>query len=112
MIFPSPTALDNPPTEFSVHRRSDGSWLAVHTVGFGATSIGVRSAPAPTGPWSQACLAFMPPDSAKPGAFVYAAKAHPELAGGSLVVTYATNGTLSQVVNEMSLYYPRFVRVP
>jgi hypothetical protein len=112
VIFPSSSALDNPPTEFSVQKRADGSWLAVHSVGFGATEIVVRSAPAPTGPWSRGCVVFTPPESGKPGLLVYAAKAHPELAGGSLVITYATNGGLSQVVNDMSLYFPRFVRVP
>jgi hypothetical protein len=113
VIFPSVSAFDNPPTEFSAQRKcEDGSWLAVHSVGFGATVIGVRTAPAAIGPWSSYCTAFTPPESSAPGAFVYAAKAHPELEGGSLVVTYAANGTLSQVATDMNLYYPRFVRVP
>jgi hypothetical protein len=112
VIFPSNSAFDNPPTEFSVQKRADGSWLAVHSVGFGATNIVMRIARAPTGPWSLGCLAFTPPESKQSGLLVYAAKAHPELAGGSMVITYATNGGLSQVVNDMSLYYPRFVRVP
>jgi hypothetical protein len=112
VIFPSSSAFDNPPTEFSVQKRANGSWLAVHSVGFGATDIVVRSAPLPTGPWSRGCVAFTPPESGQPGLLVYAAKAHPELAGGSLVITYATNGGLSQVVNDLSLYFPRFVRVP
>jgi hypothetical protein len=112
VIFPSTSILDNPPTEFSVQKRADGSWLAVHTVGFGATSIAVRTAPAPTGPWSLPCLTFTPPESGKAGVLVYAAKAHPELGGGSILITYATNGGLAQVVSDMSLYFPRFVRVP
>jgi len=94
------------------HARGD-PWLAVHSVGFGATSIAVRSAPAPEGPWSPACAVFTPPDSTKPTVLVYAAKAHPELLGGSLVATYATNSTdLATLANDMSVYFPRFVRVP
>ena len=77
-----------------------------------ATRIGVRTATAAIGPWSPACAAFTPPESGEPDVLVYAAKAHPELAGGSLVITYATNGTLAQVATSPSLYYPRFVRVP
>jgi hypothetical protein len=110
-IFPSSSALDNPPTEFSVHKRADGTWLAVHSIGFGATKIATRTARAPEGPWTTPCAAFTPPESARPNVIVYAAKAHPELSGASLVITYATNSTdLATVANDMSLYFPRFVR--
>jgi hypothetical protein len=110
-IFPSGSALDNPPTEFSVQKRADGTWLAVHSIGFGATKIAVRTAPAPEGPWTSPCAAFTPPESGRSNVIVYAAKAHPELSGGSLVVTYATNSTdLATLANDMSVYFPRFVR--
>jgi hypothetical protein len=108
-IFPSKSALDNPPTEFSVQKRADGTWLAVHSIGFGATQIAVRTAPAPEGPWTLPCAAFTPPESGRANVIVYAAKAHPEL--GPLVITYATNSTdLATLANDMSLYFPRFVR--
>jgi len=43
---------------------------------------------------------------------IYAAKAHPELTGADLVLTYATNGTdIGIVANDNLLYYPRFVRL-
>jgi hypothetical protein len=113
-IFPSTSALDNPPTEFSVQKRPDGTWLAVHSTGFGATKIAVRTAPAPEGPWTSACPAFTPPEASRSNVIEYAAKAHPELqtgAPGSLVITYATNSTdLATVASDMTVYFPRFVR--
>ena len=113
VVFPSTTALDNPPTEFSVQKRADGTWLAVHSVGFGATNIAMRSSPAIAGPWSPPCSAFTPPESGQSNVIVYAGKGHPELAGGSLVATYATNSTdLATVASDMNLYFPRFVRSP
>jgi hypothetical protein len=113
VIFPAASKLDNPPTEFSVSKRPDGSFIAVHSVGFGATQIAVRTAPAPAGPWSLPCAAFTPPESGRPNVIVYAAKGHAELLGGALVVTYATNSTdLATLASDMSLYFPRFVRSP
>jgi hypothetical protein len=57
-------------------------------------------------------LAFHPPESDRPGAFVYAGKAHPELAGGDLAVTYAANSfDFAQLVADPSLYYPRFAKI-
>jgi hypothetical protein len=112
VVFPSATSLDNPPTEFSVQKTASG-WLAVHSVGFGATDIAVRTAGDVAGPWTLPCHAFTPPESGQPNVLVYAAKGHPELLGGSLVATYATNSTdSSTVATDMSLYFPRFVRAP
>lgn len=71
-------------------------------------------------PWGALSDVYTPPESksAKPKPFVYAAKAHPEIAtGGSddLAVTYATNsfdfGTLFEPEGA-ALYWPRFVKVP
>jgi len=110
-IFPSSSALDNPPTEFSVHKRADGTWLAVHSIGFGATKVAIRTAPSPQGPWTSPCAAFTPPEASRSNVIEYAAKAHPELSGGSLVITYATNSTdLATVASDMTIYFPRFVR--
>jgi hypothetical protein len=94
-----------------VQKRADGTWLAVHSIGFGATKIATRAAPAPEGPWTSPCAAFTPPESGRANVIVYAAKAHPELSGGSLVITYATNSTdLATLASDMSVYFPRFVR--
>ena len=93
VIFPGG---ENPPTELSVQRRADGAWLAIDSAGYGATQIWARTSPAPEGPWTAACPVFAPPENARSDAFEYAGKGHPELTGGSLVVTYATNATDSR----------------
>jgi hypothetical protein len=101
--------------ESSMHLDASGVWLHVRSDGFGATTIVVAAAAAPEGPWSSPVTVFRPPESDRPDAFVYAAKAHPELeaGGGALAVTYATNtmAGLAALVSDTSLYYPRFVRL-
>lgn len=94
------------------------AFIHVASYGFGATTIGLRRARALTGPWSSPVTVFRPPESDGPRPFVYAAKAHPELAGPDatdLVVTYATNsfefGDLFTKQGERFLYWPRFVVV-
>lgn len=112
--------LDDAGSECSVHYDTrTRSFLHVASYGFGATTIGVRTAPALTGPWSAPVTAYRPPESGGDRPFVYAAKAHPELAGpdpADLVVTYATNsfefGDLFTRRGARSLYWPRFVAVP
>ena len=108
----APEALFGPAqTEGSIHWDADREqWVAVHSVGFGATEIGVRTAPRPTGPWSEVETVYRPPESDRDGVLVYAGKAHPWAAGEGLLVTYATNHTdFGTMVGDESLYYPRFV---
>ncbi len=109
--------LDDAGSECSVHwDMRTGSFIHVASYGFGATTIGLRTAPALTGPWSSPVIVYRPPESDGPRPFVYAAKAHPELVGpgpADLVVTYATNSfefaDLLTKQGEQSLYWPRFV---
>jgi hypothetical protein len=88
--------------EFSV---SAGGRLApfvlVQSEGYGATTLALRTADAPEGPWTDATSFFRPPESFADEAFVYAGKAHAELSGADLVATYVSG----------ALYYPRFVRI-
>ncbi|HZS37315.1 MAG TPA: DUF4185 domain-containing protein [Polyangia bacterium] len=98
-------------TELSVSSDGRGGFVMVHTVGFGAADLAYRTAPAVEGPWSEARAFYHPPEGAKPNAFVYAGKAHPELAGAPIVATYASNSfDFASLVNDPSLYYPRFVK--
>jgi len=87
--------IDDAGAECSIHwDQSRQLFFHVATYGYGASSIGLRTAPALTGPWSPPATIYRPPESDEPGAFVYAAKAHPEIRGkheGDLVITYATN---------------------
>jgi hypothetical protein len=109
--------LDDAGSECSLHwdeRR--GSFIHIASYGFGASTIGLRTAPALTGPWSSPVVVYRPPESDGPQPFVYAAKAHPELVGpdaADLVITYATNSfefsDLFTPQGTRSLYWPRFV---
>jgi hypothetical protein len=109
---PAPLFADGAP-ELSVSPdpRGAGS-IEVQTVGFGAATLDIRSAPAFTGPWGPAFVAYTPPESSRSGVLVYAGKAHPELTGAALVATYASNSTsFSTLVADTTLGYPRFVRL-
>lgn len=110
VIFPG-SGTDNAP-EFSVQEQKNGTFVAVQSVGFGATQLAVRTAPAPVGPWTAPCAVFQPTESSAKDAFVYAGKGHPGLVGADLVATYAANSFDNQkVLTDMSLYFPRFVKV-
>jgi hypothetical protein len=85
------------------------AFVMVQTAGYGATTLAVRTAPAPEGPWSDPVSFFRPPESLDDDAFVYAGKAHPELAGADLVATYVPSTFGSS--DDPSLYHPHFVRM-
>lgn len=111
--------LDDAGAECSLHwdDRVD-SFVHIASDGFGASTIGLRTAPALTGPWSSPTVVYRPPESDGPRPFVYAAKAHPELVvpiASGLIVTYATNSLeLADLLTPQgasSLYWPRFVVV-
>jgi len=108
--------LANAGPECSLHfEPSRGQWVHVRSDGFGASTIVESYAGRPEGPWSPPQVVFRPPESDRAHILVYAAKGHPELsAGDSLAVTYASNtlGDLATVVDDTSLYYPRFVKLP
>jgi hypothetical protein len=94
------------------------SFIHFATYGFGAATIGMRTAPAITGPWSEAVEVYRPPESGSQRPFVYAAMAHPELVArrpGELIVTYATNSfEFSDMFTEYGsqhLYWPRVIVV-
>ena len=111
--------MDDAGSESSLHWDARAkSYLHIASYGFGASTIGLRTAPALTGPWGSPVVVYSPPESDGPQPFVYAAKAHPELVGpeaADLLITYATNsfnfGDLFTEEGRNSLYWPRFVVV-
>jgi hypothetical protein len=109
---PSPL-LQEAATEFTVHYDSTARrFVQVQTVGFGAASLTIRTAPHLTGPWSTPAEIYTPPESRRPGVMVYSGKAHSWVQGADLVLTYCTNAfSLTDLVFDTSLYYPRFVRI-
>ena len=113
MLVGTPTPLfDNAQTEFSVHRdAASGRYLQVQSYGFGPALVAMRTAPALTGPWQAGDTLYIPPEVSRPRIMIYAAKAHPELQGADLVLTYATNVPFAEQVRDTTIYYPRFVRL-
>jgi hypothetical protein len=117
--LPAPELLEPVPVlpatqvEFTVHRDpASAQYIHVQSQGFGGTDLAYRTAPAPTGPWTAPTIFHRPPESDRPDAFVYAGKAHPELAGADLVLTYVANSfEFADLFADPTLYYPRFVRV-
>lgn len=99
-------------TEFNVQWDAQlGHYVEFQSVGFGASDIAVRWAKRMEGPWSQPVKVYHPPESGRPGAFVYAAKGHPELTGADFIVTYVANSmSFKTLLNDPTIYFPRFVR--
>jgi hypothetical protein len=101
-------------TEMSVFFDSARSrYVQVQATGFPGDLM-LRTAPALTGPWSEARAIYHPPEADCTDVITYAGKAHPELqAGGKLALTYASNhvNDFAAVVNDQNLYFPRFVRM-
>lgn len=104
---------DGLPTEFTVHRHPTGALvLTCVTDPIGHGVVDVRVAARPEGPWSDPVEVYRPPEAGRPDTICYAGKAHPELAGGGLVVTYATiRLTRTATLADESVYVPRFSRV-
>ena len=100
-------------TEFTVHRDpKSGLFLQVQCTGFGAADVEIRTASNITGPWSEPLHIYRPPEHARLGVMIYQGKAHPQLQGADLIVTYSTNCfDFDEMVNDQEIYFPRFVRL-
>jgi hypothetical protein len=106
-----PRPLFEGATELSLSAIRDG-YVVVQSRGFGAAPIAVRTA-SRLDDFGPPIDVYRPPENDVTGAFVYSAKAHPELGGpDDLVVTYCSNHSdFSCLVSDASLYFPRFVRI-
>jgi hypothetical protein len=102
-------------TEFSIsHLPALGRYALVYSENGLSQRILGRFASSPAGPWSAAVLLHTCPEmKVDKRVFTYAAKAHPHLAGErELVISYVVNAfELGPVLNDATLYWPRFVRV-
>jgi len=105
--------FENGASELSIHEDGvTGAFIAVQTVGFGPAEVMIRSAPELEGPWTGTEFLFRPPEYSRPNVMIYSAKAHPELSGPDLAVTYATNTfKFEEHLSDEEIYYPRFVRL-
>jgi len=99
-------------TEFTIHHEPLlERYLEIQTIGFGRADLGYRLSDAPTGAWTALQAFYRPEEQQIPDVLIYAAKAHPQLEGADLVLTYATNIVgYGQLVAHTDLYYPRFLR--
>jgi len=90
-----------------------GRFAAVYSLDLSGDIV-LRESDTPAGPWRGRRVIYHCPE-AKPSRplFCYAGKAHPELGGpGELIVTYAVNSSnFSDLFNDPSLYWPRFLRL-
>lgn len=111
--------IDDAGAESSLHwDQRIQSFIHIATYGFGTATIGMRTAPTLTGPWSEPVEIYRPPESDGLHPFVYSAIAHPELEGpnlSDLVVTYATNSfefeDMFTEYGSKHLYWPRVIAV-
>lgn len=110
---PRQPLFENGQSELTIHAdEATGQLLAVQTQGFGPADVMIRAATALAGPWSEPRTLFRPPEYYRPNVMIYAAKAHPELTGAHLVLTYATNTLrFEEQLSDSMIYYPRFVRL-
>jgi hypothetical protein len=110
--MPEPAVvIDEPAPELSIHYDARaGKYLQFETTGYGATDLGVRWSPRPEGPWSPVETFFRPPESLDVKPFVYAGKAHPELYGADIVLTYVPSHFPEDNINNPDYYYPYFAR--
>lgn len=104
---------DQAKTEFTVKRGPSGEgFQMVQTRALIGADVALRTAPSPEGPWSGFRKLYEPPEMSMPGVMVYAAKAHPQLTGAPMVLTYASNGAdVDATLDNFALYFPRFIRV-
>lgn len=105
--------FENGAPELTIHfDESTQRFLGVHTQGFGQAVVTMRAAPTLTGPWSAPHILYQPPEHHQADVMIYAGKAHPQLRGADLVVTYATNtGKFGEHFSNPLSYYPHFVRL-
>ncbi len=99
--------------ESSVHFEPRlGRYVMGQSEGFGATTLALRTAPSPEGPWSAPQTVLRPPESFTAGNFVYAGKAHPHLQGADLAMTYVPS-QFNEVpsVPRKHWYHPHFAKV-
>ena len=108
-----PPLLRSGQTEFTLHRTpNNAAYLQLQFASFPKSPIAYRTAPAIVGPWTELAPAYSPAEAKSPDKRLtcYAAKAHPELRGPGLVVTYCTNTfDFAQLIDDSAIYYPRFL---
>ena len=110
---PLPTKLFAGATEYSIHYDSSlKKFIQVQSFGFGESKIGLRLSDSLQGPWTEAYLFYTPEYNGIKKPFMYSAKAHPELTGDGIYITYNVNSfDFDEVLANETIYFPKFVRM-
>lgn len=88
------------------------AYVMAHSEGFGSTTLALRTATSPQGPWSPPQTVLRLPESFVGGNFVYAANGHPHLKGADLVLTYVpTQFNDVPTISYKDCYLPHFTKV-
>jgi hypothetical protein len=110
---------DNVPSELSISKYVDAqettTWIMIHSEPLFGSRIMARTAARPEGPWSESKPIYTVPDvSRNESYFTYAAKGHLHLSRpGELLVSYLVNShDFNAMVNDASIYRPKFIRIP
>jgi hypothetical protein len=99
-------------TEFSVRWVERlGCFVEIQAMLRSGRALGVRFSERLEGPWSPIAAVHRPPEGRRGNVFLYAYKAHAELSGGDIVVTYASNSRDDSVFWDETIYWPRFIAV-
>jgi len=111
--YPVPEPLFIGGTEFSVHYDAAlKKYIQVQSFGFGEAKIGIRMADSLQGKWTEPYLFYTPEYAGIRKPFMYAAKAHPELHGDGLYITYNVNSfDFGELIENQNIYFPKFIWV-
>ncbi len=108
---PIPEPLFTGATEYSVHYdKLLKKFLQIQSFGFGEGKIGIRMSDSLQGKWTEPFMFYTPayPGVKKP--FMYAAKAHPELTGNGIYITYNVNSfDFGELIENQTIYFPKFI---
>jgi len=109
---PPQPVLPTGQTEFSIIERPSGGHVLAEALGFGASTVALRFGGAPQGPFGEPVEVHRPSEYEREQILIYGVRAHPEQAGGDLVLTYNVNNLdADRLLDDLSIYFPRFVRV-
>jgi hypothetical protein len=109
----SPQLLFTGATEYSVHYDSSiNKYIQFQSFGFGEAAVGVRLADSLTGPWTDSLMIYAPAYTGIKRPFMYSVKAHPELTGNGVYLTYNINSfDFDELLVNQDIYFPKFIRV-
>ncbi|MBK8706701.1 MAG: hypothetical protein IPN33_26055 [Saprospiraceae bacterium] len=109
--YPIPEPLFIGATEYSVHfDKTIQKYIQIQSYGFGEAQIGIRMADSLEGTWTEPYLFNKPTYPGVKQPFMYSVKAHPELSGNGVYITYNVNSfDLSELIENQTIYFPKFV---